>query len=88
MTEILFFDTLRQALWIAVVISAPILTAALALGVAIGLFQALTSVQEITLTFVPKLAGILVAFWITMNFMTERLVSFFSERLIPLIGGI
>ncbi len=88
MTEILFFDTLRQALWIAVVISAPILTAALALGVVIGLFQALTSVQEMTLTFVPKLAGILVVFWITMNFMTERLASFFTERLIPLIGGI
>ena len=60
MTEIIFFDTLRQGLWISVLMSAPILTVALVTGVIVGLFQALTSVQEMTLTFVPKAALMLV----------------------------
>lgn len=87
MEGIVFHDTLRQGLSVAVVISAPILSAALAMGVAIGLFQALTSVQEMTLTFVPKLGAMLLVYWITMGFMAETLVSFFTDRIIPLIAG-
>lgn len=85
--EVLFFDTLRQGLWIAVIISIPILTAALVTGVSIGLVQALTSIQEMTLTFVPKLAAIVIVFWLSMGFMTQTLVSFFHNRIIPLIIG-
>ena len=82
-----FYDTLRQGLWIGLTISIPILSVALIVGLAIGLFQALTSIQEMTLTFVPKLAAIVGVFWITMAFMTERLVSFFQMSLIPVIAG-
>jgi flagellar biosynthetic protein FliQ len=85
--EIIFFDTLRQGLWVAMVISLPILTVALLAGVSIGLVQALTSIQEMTLTFVPKLAAIGAVFWISMGFMTQTLVSFFHDHLIPLIIG-
>ncbi|MEO9651243.1 MAG: flagellar biosynthetic protein FliQ [Roseobacter sp.] len=85
--EIIFFDTLRHGLWIAVVISIPILTAALITGVSIGLVQALTSIQEMTLTFVPKLAAIVLVFWASMGFMTQTLVSFFHDQIIPLIVG-
>lgn len=88
MDEIVFYDTLRQALWIAVMVSTPILSVALVAGIAVGLFQALTSVQEMTLTFVPKLGAILVVFWVTMGFMTETLVAFFSDQIIPLIVGV
>lgn len=87
MTEALFYDTLRQGLWVSVIISAPILGIALAIGLLIGLFQALTSIQEMTLTFVPKLAAMVAAFWISMAFMTEALTSFFSSHLVPLIAG-
>lgn len=87
MTEVIFFDTMRQGLWIAVLISIPILTVALLTGVTIGLFQALTSIQEMTLTFVPKLAAIVLVFWGSMDFMTETLVSFFHQRIIPIIAG-
>ncbi|MEL6563014.1 MAG: flagellar biosynthetic protein FliQ [Pseudomonadota bacterium] len=85
--EIIFFDTLRHALWIAVIVSVPILTVALLAGVSIGLVQALTSIQEMTLTFVPKLAAIVAVFWISMGFMTQTMVSFFQDQLIPLIIG-
>ena len=87
MTEAMIFDTLRQALWIAVVISVPILSVALVAGIAVGLFQALTSIQEMTLTFVPKLIAILIVFWVSMDFMTRTLTAFFTETLIPQIAG-
>ena len=88
MDEMVFYDTLRQALWIAVMISTPILVVALVAGLVVGLFQALTSIQEMTLTFVPKLVAILVVFWMSMGFMTETLASFFHDHIIPLIGGL
>ena len=87
MDEALFYDTLREGLWVSVIISAPILTVALVTGIIIGLFQALTSVQEMTLTFVPKLGAMLAVFWMTMGFMTQTLKSFFDSSLIPLIAG-
>lgn len=85
MTELILYDTLRAALWAAVIASAPVLTAALIVGLTIGLFQALTSVQEMTLTFVPKMAAILAAFWMSMGFMTNTLVDLFHRTLLPLI---
>lgn len=83
-----FYDTLRQGLWAAAVASAPILGVALVVGLMVGLFQALTSVQEMTLTFVPKLAAILITFWICMSFMTQTLVTFFHEAVLPKIAGV
>lgn len=88
MLEAQYFDVLRQGLWVAVVISMPLLSVALVAGVAIGLFQALTSVQEMTLTFVPKVGAMLVVFWVSMTFMSGMLVAFFTDRIIPLIAGI
>ena len=85
--EAVFFDTMRQGLWNAVIISTPILVVALVAGLAIGLFQALTSIQEMTLTFLPKLAAIVAVFWATMGFMTQTLVTFFQSQVIPLISG-
>ena len=82
-----FFDTMRQGLWVATIMSLPILGVALLAGLTVGLFQALTSIQELTLTFVPKLAAIVAVFWLSMGFMTQTLVTFFQDRLIPLIIG-
>lgn len=87
MDEMVFFDTLRTGLWSAVLISTPILVAALISGIVVGLFQALTSIQEMTLTFVPKLAAILAVFWVSMSFMTTTLTGYFTDTLIPIIAG-
>ncbi|MSU91798.1 flagellar biosynthetic protein FliQ [Rhodobacteraceae bacterium 2CG4] len=86
MSEAELLDVLRQALWITVVVSAPILTVALVVGLAIGLFQALTSVQELTLTFVPKLAAIAVTFWLTMAYSGQMLISFYTDTVISRIA--
>ncbi|MFK7877512.1 MAG: flagellar biosynthetic protein FliQ [Paracoccaceae bacterium] len=87
METAVFYDTLQHGLWVAVVMSIPILGAALVAGVSVGLFQALTSVQEMTLTFVPKLAAIVAVFWVTMNFMTQTLVTYFQTVIIPQLIG-
>ncbi len=87
MQEAVFYDVLRQGLWVAVVISMPILSIALLAGIIVGLFQALTSIQEMTLTFVPKLAAIIAVFWVTMSFMTDTLANFFTADIVPLIAG-
>ena len=47
----------HQALWMVVLISAPLLVAALAVGLVIGIIQAATSINEQTLSFIPKLAA-------------------------------
>lgn len=85
--EAVIYDVLRQGLWVAVSMAAPLLTVALIAGLAIGLLQALTSVQEMTLTFVPKVGAMLIVFWVSMSFMTATLTDFFTSRIIPLIAG-
>ena len=85
MTEVVLFDALRSALWVAVIISAPLLIAGLVTGVAVGLFQALTSIQEMTLTFVPKVAAMMAVFWVSMSFMSRTLADLYATELVPLM---
>lgn len=87
LTEAALQDVLREGLWTAVTLSAPLLSVALLTGLVIGLLQALTSVQEMTLTFVPKVAAMLLVFWGTMGFMTTTLIDFFTTRIVPTIAG-
>lgn len=87
MTEAELFDMTRSTLWIAALVSTPLLAVALLAGVVIGLFQALTSVQEMTLTFVPKVGAMIVTFWMTMGFMSGTLVAFFQDEIVPRIAG-
>lgn len=87
MEAALLQDIMRQGLWVATAISLPILGVALAVGLVIGVLQALTSVQEMTLTFVPKVAAIAAVFWISTGFMTETLVTYFRDVIAPVIAG-
>lgn len=87
MTEQQIYDITRQGLWVAFVISIPILSVALIAGLTVGLFQALTSIQEMSLTFVPKLAAIIGVFWMSMGFMTETLVDLFHTTVLPIVAG-
>jgi flagellar biosynthetic protein FliQ len=80
------YDVLRQGLWVSVLISIPILSVALVAGLVVGLFQALTSIQELSLTFVPKLGAIIVVYWMTMGYMTEILVTYFQDEVISRIA--
>ena len=80
-------DVLREGLWMALIMATPVLGVALVVGLAIGLFQALTSVQEMTLTFVPKLGAIVATFWISMSYSGQLLTTFFNDQIIARIAG-
>ncbi|MGE0407922.1 MAG: flagellar biosynthetic protein FliQ [Amphiplicatus sp.] len=87
MSESELLGVLRDFLWAGVWIASPMLLTALAVGVVIGLLQALTSIQELTLTFVPKLVAMLIAFLLCAGFATRLLLTLFDQRLIPIIAG-
>ena len=71
-------EFLRMAFWQILVISGPLLGVALAIGLVIGILQAATSIQEMTLTFVPKLVLVVIAFGLLANFMMVQLSDYFS----------
>ncbi len=62
-------DIARQAIWVMLEASAPMMIVALLVGLVIALFQALTQVQEMTLVFVPKIVAIFVTLLISLPFM-------------------
>lgn len=65
-------ETLLLVLWV----SAPVLIASLALGLAVGLLQAATQIQDQTLSFVPKLVIVAIALVVFGSFMSEEIVRF------------
>ncbi len=66
----------REALWVVLKTAAPLLLAALLVGITIALFQALTSIQEMTLTFVPKIVVIFISLIVFLPYMVSSLVEF------------
>jgi len=66
----------RETILVMLKIGAPIMLLALAVGLAIALFQALTSIQEMTLTFVPKIIVIFVGVMLMLPFMLSSLTTF------------
>ena len=82
-------DVGRQALWLAVLLAGPMLGAALAVGLFIGVIQAATQIQEMTLSFVPKLLALVIVLFVVGPWMLRIIVTF-SERLfmdIPVLVG-
>lgn len=86
MTDGQILDLTRDAVMTAAMMGAPLLITALIAGLIIGLLQALTSVQELTLTFVPKIAAMFVVFSLTASFMVGLCIELFVSRIIPMIG--
>lgn len=87
MNEFDVLALLREALWSTALMAMPLLISALVVGLIVGLVQALTSIQEMTLTFVPKLAAMLVVMFLTLGFMTNICLSLFDNQIIPAIVG-
>lgn len=81
-------DIIRAALWLTVELVGPIMAVALLVGTLIGLLQALTAVQELTLTFAPKVLAILAAVWLLGDFMANALGAFLRGPLLTAMLGI
>lgn len=73
MTEADALDMIQFAVWITLTASAPAVTVGMAVGVGLALIQALTQIQEITLTFVPKIVAILITVAVAAPFMGAEL---------------
>jgi flagellar biosynthetic protein FliQ len=72
-------DIVRSALWTVIVASGPAVGAAMFIGIIIALLQALTQVQEITLTFVPKIVAILLVSALTAPFVGAVIYRFAEQ---------
>ena len=72
-------DIVQSALWTVIVASGPAIGAAMAVGIAIALLQALTQVQEMTLTFIPKIIAILLICSLTAPFIGAVMFSFAEQ---------
>lgn len=66
----------REAIMVLLVITSPIMLVALVIGLVIALFQALTSIQEMTLTFVPKILVVFIAIIMLANWMGDNLATY------------
>ena len=66
-------DIAREAIYTLILVAAPVMLVGLTVGVAISLFQALTQIQEMTITFVPKILAIFISLMIALPFMAEKL---------------
>ena len=87
MTPLDVLDIGRQMLWLVTILVAPILGAALAVGLFIGILQAATQIQEMTLSFIPKLASLAAILFFIGPCMLTLLIDF-TERLIISIPGL
>ena len=66
----------QEAIKVTILVSMPMLALGLVVGLAISIFQAVTQIQEMTLTFVPKILIVLVALLFFANWMLEQLMHF------------
>jgi flagellar biosynthetic protein FliQ len=76
MTDVAVIALLREALMTVLVVSAPILGAGMIVGLIIAIFQTTTSIQEQTLTFVPKMIAIFAAIIILASWMIRTLTNY------------
>ena len=76
MSSALAVDLIRQAITVALLVAAPLLITALAVGILVSLVQAVTQIQEQTLTFIPKLLAMAIAFVVLLPWSLSQLVQY------------
>jgi flagellar biosynthetic protein FliQ len=79
MTEDIVLSLGRDAIWTTVLLSAPLLLSALVVGLVVSIIQAVTQINEATLTFIPKMLAIVVVLIIMAPWMTQMLTSYTTE---------
>ncbi len=72
-------DVARDAIWLTLQLSAPVLIVGLVVGVGIGLFQALTQIQEATLVYAPKIVAIFASLLIFLPLMGALMAGFMNQ---------
>ena len=85
MNEITVLEIGREATWVMMLVAGPLLVVGTVVGVVVALLQALTTIQEMTLTFVPKIVAMLLALVLFLPFMLTTLIEF-TQRLFERIA--
>lgn len=75
-TDWSLLELVREALWIAMIVSLPILAAGVLIGLAISIVQSITSIQEQTLTFVPKILVMIGVTILLASWIAEQILDF------------
>ena len=79
MTVEAVLDVARETIWTIIITSTPLLLVSLIVGLVISIFQSVTSIQEQTLTFVPKILAIFICMLILGSFILNTIVDFMVE---------
>lgn len=87
MTDTSVVEIATQTMIVCAKLSAPVLIVSLAIGLGVSLLQSVTQIQEVTLTFVPKLIGVGLVVVVGGHWMLAEMVSF-TERLFDMIPGL
>lgn len=87
MNEEIALDVARETIVTVLQVSAPIMMVGLVVGLVIAVFQALTQIQEATLTFVPKILAVFASMLFLIPFMLDRMRSFMAFVMDHAIGG-
>ena len=85
MNELAVLELGREATWVMLLVAGPVLLIGTVVGLAVALLQALTTIQEMTLTFVPKIVAMLIGLIIFLPFMMTTLIEF-TQRLFEQIA--
>ena len=75
---------IQNAVILTLLLSAPVLLVAMVVGLVISLFQAITQIQEMTLTFVPKIVAVMAALLFLSSWMINKLVDYTHELIVNL----
>jgi flagellar biosynthetic protein FliQ len=87
MNETSIMDIAHQTIIMGIKLTAPILAVTMGIGLAISLVQAATQVQEVTLTFVPKLVGVALVIVVSGNWMLNEMITF-THRLFDMLPSL
>ena len=87
MTPDMVIEIGRQAIVVTALLAAPLLISALAVGLLVGMFQAATQIQDMTLSFIPKLIVLVIALGLTGHWMLRLLIDY-TRNLFQMIPGI
>ncbi|HSK38369.1 MAG TPA: flagellar biosynthesis protein FliQ, partial [Arenibaculum sp.] len=79
-------DVMREAIVVMIKMGGPVMILTLVIGLMVSIFQALTQIQEMTLTFVPKIMAVFAALLLLMPFMLATLVTFTEQIADRIIG--
>ena len=87
MDETQFLQFARESVLVMLTVASPVMLIGLVVGLAVAIFQALTSIQEMSLTFVPKILAVFVSLIVLLPFMFETMTKY-MEGIVDRIEGI